>query len=119
MLALLESDAYRELWRKAEVSVLAFEGLGLPETAPDADVWRACQERQIILITGNRNADSPDSLENTIRAHNDARCLPVITITNPRRLMQSKAYAQRAAERLLDYLLFLENFRGTGRLYIP
>lgn len=110
--ALLESNAYRELWRKVEFPFVEFESLGLLETASDVDVWRACQEREIILITGNRNAETPEALESTIRAYNDLSCLPVITIANPRRVMKSKAYAQKVVERLLQYLLDLDNYRA-------
>ena len=99
--------------------MLYFESFELPTTAPDAAVWQACQERQLILVTGNRNADAPDSLEVTRRAWNDPSCLPVITIASPRRLIESKAYAVRAVERLLDYLMDLDRYRGAGRLYIP
>jgi hypothetical protein len=45
--------------------------------------------------------------------------LPVITIARPRRVMESKAYADRVVERLLHYLLNLDNYRGTGRLFVP
>jgi hypothetical protein len=116
--ALLQSETYRDFWREAGTAVVEFEKLGLPEGAPDEHVWRACQERHIVLVTGNRNAESPDSLENTIRAYKDASCFPVITIANPQRLMKSKKYAQRVVERLLDYLLNLDNYRGAGRLYV-
>jgi hypothetical protein len=119
MYALLQSETYRDFWKEAGIAVVEFEKLGLPDGAPDVDIWRACQEREIVLLTGNRNAESADSLENTIRAYNDASCFPVITIANPQRLIRSKTYAQRVVERLLDYLLNLDNYRGAGRLYVP
>jgi hypothetical protein len=117
--ALLESNDYRGLWRSVDCEVLNFQTLGLPSTAPDAAVWQACQERQIILVTSNRNAEGPDSLEVTLRTSNDPNSLPVITIANPRRLMQSKAYAVRVVERLLEYLMDLDRYRSAGRLYVP
>jgi Tfp pilus assembly ATPase PilU len=117
--ALLESDTWRQLWSSLNLQVVTFEDLGLPANAADVAVWEACQERQIILVTGNRNAEGPDSLEATIRARNAPDSTPVITIANPRRLMRSKAYADRATERLLEYLLNLDQLRGAGRLYIP
>jgi hypothetical protein len=33
--------------------------------------------------------------------------------------VRDKAYAERVAERLLDYLMTIENYRGVGRLYVP
>jgi hypothetical protein len=119
LLGILESDAWREFWRKADCSVATFEELELDQTASDAVVWHVCQERQIILITSNRNREGPDSLEATIRTSNTLNSMPVITIGDPQRLMESKAYAESAAVRLIDYLLEAESYRGAGRLYIP
>ena len=117
--ALLESHTWGEFWKSLNFDVAKFEDLGLAPTTPDAVVWQACQERQIVLITSNRNAEGPGSLEETLRARNDATSLPVITLADPQRLMESKAYAERTAVRLLEYLMDLENYRGAGRLYIP
>jgi hypothetical protein len=44
--------------------------------------------------------------------------LPVLTISEPQRLLSSRAYARRVAERLMEYLIDVENLRGTGRLYL-
>ncbi len=117
--ALLESDAWRDLWSALKIPVVTFEDVGLPASAPDAAVWQACQERQIVLVTGNRNAEGADSLEATIRTHNEASSLPVITVADPKRLMKSRAYAEKVVERLMDILLDLDNRRGTGRLFVP
>lgn len=118
-LNLLESEPWEEFWRTANCSVKTFEELGLEGAAPDAVVWHVCQEQEIILITSNRNREGPESLEATIQASNSPGSWPVITIGDPNRLMQSKAYAERAVARLLDYLLDIDNHRGAGRLYIP
>jgi hypothetical protein len=71
------------------------------------------------LITGNRNNDGPDSLEAVIRNENQADSLPVITISRPRRLLQDGRYAEEVAERILDYLIRIDDVRGTGRIYVP
>jgi hypothetical protein len=47
-----------------------FENIGLAATASDLDIWQRCQTERLVLITDNRNADSPDSLEATIKRHN-------------------------------------------------
>lgn len=119
ILALLQSDDWREFWENLKFAVTDFENLKLPASATDAAVWQACQEGQIILVTSNRNCQGPDSLEATILAHNLTDSLPVVTIANPKRLMKSKVYAVKAVERLLEYLLDLDNHRGAGRLYVP
>lgn len=114
-----QSDAWREFWTDLNVSLLTFGDLGLTPEVPDALLWNACQQRQVVLITYNRNAKGPDSLEETIRAHNAPHSLPVFTIANADRVHTSKAYAERVAERLLEYLLEIDKVRGTGRLYVP
>lgn len=84
-----------------------------------AAVWDLCQERELVLITNNRNADDADSLEMTIRQRNTQSKLPVLTIANPEHIRRSRDYAQRVVESLLDALERIESLRGTGRLYLP
>lgn len=85
----------------------------------DAVLWDVCQREQLVLITANRNADAPDSLEATLRARNAAESLPVLTLANPQRMVRSRAYAERVAARMLDYLMNIDGVRGAGRLYLP
>jgi hypothetical protein len=79
----------------------------------------ACQKHEIVLFTGNRNEEGPESLETTIRLHNQANSLPVITLSNPKRFRRDRRYIHRVAEQLLDTLQRLENYRGAGRVYVP
>jgi len=72
-----------------------------------------------VLITANRNREGEDSLEATIRRENTPTCLPVITLTDPSRIVHEKQYARRAAERLIEHLFDIEKMLGTGRLFIP
>jgi hypothetical protein len=99
--------------------VETFDRLGLCPASTDEEIWRLCQQRQIVLITGNRNAERVDSFELTIRREGTSDNLPVLTISDPDRLMKDQGYAIDVAERGLDYLQSLENLRGSGRLYLP
>ena len=72
-----------------------------------------------MLITNNRNEDSPESLEATIRQHNTPESLPVFTIGNLDNFRLSRAYAERVLKRLYEYLLEIDSLRGTGRLFLP
>src|SRR5205085_11748682 len=103
----------------AAVTVESFPGLGLDRNAPDRLIWETCQTQGIVLFTGNRNQEGPDSLEETLRTLNRVDSLPVITLGDPMRFRNDRAYAERAALRLLDYLLNLDHHRGAGRLYVP
>jgi hypothetical protein len=119
LLRLLTSAEWEALWTELAVRVESFASLDVPPGTPDADLWQLCQTRQIILITGNRNEEGPTSLEATIQASNTPTSLPVLTISEPQRLLSSRAYAQQVVERLVEYLIDVENLRGTGRLYLP
>lgn len=113
------SDLWRDLWSELGLAVESFASLGLPLDAPDTLIWRTCQREGLDLMTDNRNDDGPDSLEATLRNENQPGSLPVITIADTNRILQDRLYAERVAERLLGYLMRVDELRGTGRLYVP
>ena len=119
VLRLLTSTEWHTLWTELAVRIESFASLGLPANTSDAALWQLCQMQQIILITGNRNEDGPESLEAVLQASNTPASLPVFTISEPQRLLSSRAYTHRVVERLMEYLVDVENLRGTGRLYLP
>lgn len=119
LLRLWTSDVWAALWESLEFEVESFERLALPYDIPDRDLWQVCQQRNIVLITANRNDDGPDSLVSTIRDLNEPSSLPVLTISDPTLVLTNHDYAERVATQVLEYLLDLDNFRGTGRLFVP
>jgi hypothetical protein len=119
ILAIWASDAWREIWDNLGFAVLSFPAVGLAYDSPDDLIWRTCQRESLVLITGNRNDDGPDSLEAVIRAENQPDSLPVITFANPNRVLQDRAYAEQVAERLLGFLMQIDDVRSVGRLYVP
>lgn len=119
ILAIWTADTWRDLWTPLELCVESFQTLGLPFDSPDDLIWRTCQREELVLVTGNRNDDVPDSLQATIRAENQPGNLPVITIADQDRVLRDRLYAEKVAERLLDYLLRIDEVRGAGRLYVP
>lgn len=116
---LLLSDAWRDIWTSLNLSVRTFKDLGLDVDVPDAELWHVCQKEQVVLITGNRNKNSADSLEATIQAHSTATSLPVLTLSDTDRVMDSRECANRVVESLLQFLLAIDNVRGAGRLWLP
>jgi hypothetical protein len=114
-----ESAYWRELWSALALPVRTFAEVGLANNVPDTLVWQLCQQRQLALITANRNNEGADSLETAIRTSNTSESLPVFTLADPEQIRHSRAYAERVAEKLLEYLLEIDQVRGTGRLYLP
>jgi hypothetical protein len=114
-----QGPAWRSLWEGLALTVQTFATLGLGEDASDAEVWSSCQNADTVLVTANRNNDGPDSLHATISRAATLVSLPVITLANARRVMIDKPYARQTAEKILEYLLDIEKYRGTGRLYVP
>ncbi len=43
----------------------------------------------------------------------------MITIARSDRVLRDRLYAEAVAARLLDYLMRIDEVRGTGRIYVP
>ena len=119
LLRRLQSDPWSELWDGLGFRIETFETLGLATNISDATLWQCCQNNDLVLMTANRNEDSPDSLEATIRTRSKIDSLPVITLADPQRIMHDRQYAELVVERLIDYLFEIDNYRGVGRLFVP
>lgn len=119
LLRLLMSREWGALWKELSIPVESFASLGLPPDISDVALWQFCQAQQIILLTGNRNHEGPESLEAIIRTATTPESLPVLTISDSQRILNSSAYAYQVVERLMEYLIDLDNLRGTQRLYLP
>jgi len=91
---------------------------GLPDDLPDQDIWRFVQVNRLLLVTSNRNDEDETSLQATMRRENGPTSLPIITIPDEEALKRSD-YRQRAAQRLVDIIFDLNDYLGTGRLFVP
>lgn len=100
------------------LQLVTFVAVGLPVDSTDRAVWRFAQARQMLLLTNNRNSVGEDSLGLTIREETTASSLPVLTVGNLDRLAEPP-YRQRCAERLVEIVLDLHLYLGTGRIFIP
>ncbi len=116
---ILEGDYWAEVWRHLSLGLYKFADFGLDAKTPDDVIWRLCQQQELVLITANRNKDGPDSLETTIQNENTVRSLPVFTLADAEGVRHSRSYTERVVEQMLDYLLNIDNNRGTGRIYLP
>lgn len=119
LVRIMQSPEWVDLWQLLGLELIRFTDVGLLSTSTDLEIWNCCQREDLLLLTNNRNAAGPESLEAAIRENLTFNSLPVFTIANVRRLATSKEYAARAAERLYEYLLQIDELRGIGRLYLP
>jgi hypothetical protein len=102
----------------APLQLATFAEMGLAMNSTDRTVWRFVQERQMLLLTNNRNSKGHDSLGTTIQEETTTTSLPVLTVGNLDRLADSD-YRERCAERLVDIVLDLDRYLGVGRVFIP
>ncbi len=119
LMQVLDSEEWRQTWRDLGLLVVSFKDLELPRNAPDALVWRTCQANEVVLVTGNRNDDGPDSLEATLRAQNLETSLPVFTLVHPDHVRPGSAETVLVAVKLLEHLLDIDSYRGAGRIWLP
>lgn len=72
----------------------------------------------LILLTNNRNMEGVDSLEQTIRDENLPTSLPVLTFSDFERITE-RTYRERCAARLIEIMIYLDDYLGVGRIFIP
>ncbi|MGE0086412.1 MAG: hypothetical protein AB7S75_18540 [Desulfococcaceae bacterium] len=63
--------------------------------------------------------EDENSLEQTLREANTPASLPVITIGRQENITKDAEYRKRCAEKLLGIILYLDNYLGVGRVFIP
>lgn len=119
LIRICNSPKWLEVWGSLHVAIESFESMGLLRHVPDRELWQQCQLRRIVLLTGNRNRRGAMSLESTIELFGSDDSLPVLTFANPQRVINDPAHAEDVAIRLMEYLMNIDQFCGTGRLYLP
>jgi hypothetical protein len=90
----------------------------VPDNATDQELWHYVQCEHCLLLTNNRNREDEMSLQATIERENTRDSLPVITVSDKDKLV-FPAYRQQAAHKLAAIIIYLENYLGVGRVYIP
>ena len=115
LFAVLVKEGWAEL---LDLAFVYFPEAALPADSDDTTVWRYAQTNGMLLLTNNRNDEDETSLTATIRRENAAASLPVLTVANLLRLKEF-AYRRAVAERIAEILFYLEDYLGTGRLFIP
>lgn len=101
-----------------EIYFVTFEEMSLNINSSDRKVWELAQAKQMILLTANRSAKGKDSLEQVLREENRFDSLPVVTIGNVNRINDSK-YRELCVNKLIEIALYIDNYKGTRRIFIP
>lgn len=102
----------------AKVEFILFSDVGLPDDSTDLVIWNFVQEKQMFLLTNNRNHKGTDSLQEAISSGASFESIPVLTIGNVDRLYE-RPYRERCLARIIDIAANLKTYRGCGRLFIP
>src|SRR6185437_10230827 len=105
-----------------DLESFTFADLGWSIEFRDSEVWRLCQERQLVFVTNNRNREDETSLEATIRSLSKEDSLPVVTIGSIDRFRNERAYAALLAEELIEMSFDIINYGkwlGSGRIFLP
>lgn len=94
--------------------------VGLRKGVDDETIWRYCQVHNCFLLTGNRTTkDGVKSLEYTIQHLVTPTSIPVLTISNLKRIPRDYLYLERCATGLAEIIIDLdERYRGITRLYL-
>ena len=117
--ALLWDTITEEGWSEFfSLRFVKFDQVGLSYTSNDREVWLFAQKHKMVMLTANRRMRGKDNLEQVIRDENTEQSLPVFTIGNVKRIFE-KAYRDQCIVRLLEIIEELDNFLGTGRIFIP
>jgi len=106
-------------WRDLlPLQMIMFADVSLAPDSDDRAVWRFAQAHRMLLLTNNRSANEANSLEQTIQEENTPTALPVVTVGNVGRVRENE-YRKRCIERLIEIIVELDNYLGTGRVFIP
>ncbi|MEC4814440.1 MAG: ACP S-malonyltransferase [Scytonema sp. PMC 1069.18] len=100
------------------IRFITFEEVQLPINSNDRMVWRFAQQNRMILLTANRSMKGKDSLEQVIREESSSTSLPVVTFGNIGK-MDERNYREQCVDRLIEIVLYIDNYMGVSRLFIP
>lgn len=118
---LLEADGLLEILSELSIEFLKLGDVELPLDIDDRALWQFCQRERLALFTDNRNEESGDSLQSTIRGEWKLGDLPVITLGDKGKFERSAAYRNQTAADLAELLfgIYHGEYRDCARLYVP
>jgi hypothetical protein len=112
----MTNQGWQELY---PIRFVLMEEVSLPKDSSDRVVWRFAQANQMILLTANRRMKGKDSLEQVLREEATLTSLPVVTIGDADRVLNDGDYRDLCVTRLLEIVLYIENYWGTRRIFVP
>ncbi len=100
------------------IRFVTFDEVQLPINSSDRIVWQFAQQNRMILLTANRSMKGKDSLEQVIREESSSTSLPVVTLGNINKI-DERNYREQCVDRLVEIVLYIDNYIGVNRLFIP
>ncbi|MBD2519193.1 hypothetical protein H6G93_30385 [Nostoc sp. FACHB-973] len=73
----------------------------------------------IIRTERGLTIEGEDSLEQVMREENTPTSLPVVTIADPDRVLNDSIYRERCVDRLVEIVVYIGNYIGARRVFIP
>lgn len=101
------------------IRFVTLEEVALSVESSDRVVWQFAQSNQMILLTANRRMKGKDSLEQVLREENTPTSFPVITLGNADCFLNDAVYREQCVNRLVEIVLYIENYMGINRIFIP
>ncbi|MBW4684446.1 MAG: ACP S-malonyltransferase [Komarekiella atlantica HA4396-MV6] len=101
------------------IRFVTLEEMALSIKSDDRIVWQFAQSNQMILLTANRRMKGKNSLEQVLREENIPTSLPVITLGDADRFLKDSDYREACVNRLIEIMLYIENYMGASRVFIP
>lgn len=115
----LEAALRETAWdQDLHIEFIRLRDINLPQDCTDEVIWTYVQQKRLLLITNNRNRDDDTSLQAMIDDHNSPTSLPVLTISDQTKLIIPE-YRQQVVDKIVAVVVDLENYLGTGRIYLP
>jgi hypothetical protein len=117
---LLSGSITNQGWQDLfSIRFVLLEEMSLSVNSSDRVVWRFAQANQMLLLTANRRMKGKDSLEQVLQEENTPTSFPVVTIGDADRVLNDPDYRDLCVNRLLEIVLYIENYIGTRRIFIP
>ncbi len=101
------------------IRFITLEEMALAVQSSDRAIWQFAQSNRMLLLTANRRMKGKDSLEQVLREEDALTSFPVVTLGDADRFLNDSDYREQCINSLLEIVLYIENYMGVNRVFIP